>query len=374
MRLYFEFLQFCLRIRESLARDFSEDDWINIFEFCKKQSLIGIGFVGINRLSIDQRPNKYLMARWFGLAAQISERNIRLTKLCLDIQKELFENKLFNLILKGQGNLYSYPEELQLYRQSGDIDIWILPRNGVSKSRIIKYVLEHVNPQQRPILLSGLRMHHVDYPCFSDTNVEIHFSPSYFSNPIKNIRLQRWFRDNQNKQIKTETGLIIPDRSFNAVYQLIHIYRHLFTEGIGLRQLLDYYMVLNGIRGSESIKKNIVDHLLHLDMLNFASAVMYVLNRVFALPREFMICDEDAVRGEVLLNEIMLAGNFGFYDERNYPLRNSSKFIRFFKLVNRNISFLKDYPDEVIWDPIVRGANVINRWITIYLFKYHKFD
>ena len=37
---------------------------------------------------------------------------------------------------------------------------------------------------------------------------------------------------------------MIPTVEFNIILQLTHIYSHLMNEGIGLRQLVDYYYVL----------------------------------------------------------------------------------------------------------------------------------
>ena len=37
---------------------------------------------------------------------------------------------------------------------------------------------------------------------------------------------------------------MIPTVEFNIIFQLTHIYSHLMNEGIGLRQLVDYYYVL----------------------------------------------------------------------------------------------------------------------------------
>ena len=38
--------------------------------------------------------------------------------------------------------------------------------------------------------------------------------------------------------------IAIPMVEFNLIFQLTHIYAHLMNEGIGLRQLVDYYFVL----------------------------------------------------------------------------------------------------------------------------------
>ena len=38
--------------------------------------------------------------------------------------------------------------------------------------------------------------------------------------------------------------IAIPTVEFNLIFQLTHIFSHLMNEGIGLRQLVDYYFVI----------------------------------------------------------------------------------------------------------------------------------
>ena len=39
--------------------------------------------------------------------------------------------------------------------------------------------------------------------------------------------------------------IAIPTTAFNVVYQLTHLYHHFFDEGIGMRQIIDYFLVVN---------------------------------------------------------------------------------------------------------------------------------
>lgn len=87
----------------------------------------------------------------------------------------------------------------------------------------------------------------------------------------------------------------MPTAAFNRVYILVHIYRHLFGEGIGLRQLMDYYYVLR--QGcTEQEREATVNVLKDLGMWRFVGAVMYVMQEVFGLPQENMLAEPDERR------------------------------------------------------------------------------
>lgn len=95
-----------------------------------------------------------------------------------------------------------------------------------------------------------MRYHHVDFPMMK-TAIEVHFTPSYMFFPIHNSRMQKWFKEVMDLQCSNVVTLpdgygeiTVPMTSFNVIYILSHLYRHVFSEGIGLRQLIDYYFVL----------------------------------------------------------------------------------------------------------------------------------
>ena len=72
------------------------------------------------------------------------------------------------------------------------------------------------------------------------------------NNPIYHARLQKWFRRNADLQcshiVRLPDGagdIAIPTTAFNVIYQLTHLYHHFFDEGIGMRQIIDYFLVVN---------------------------------------------------------------------------------------------------------------------------------
>ncbi len=82
--------------------------------------------------------------------------------------------------------------------------------------------------------------------------VELHFFPCSMNNPIYHARLQKWFKRNADLQCSNVVSLpddigeiAIPTTAFNVIYQLMHLYHYFFDEGIGMRQIIDYFIVVN---------------------------------------------------------------------------------------------------------------------------------
>ena len=140
-----------------------------------------------------------------------------------------------------------------------------------------------------------------------------------------------------------------PNSAFNRVYILVHIYRHLFHEG----QLLDYYYVLH--QGfTEEERAETMRTLRSLKMERFTAAVMWVLQEVYGMDGRYLLTTPNEREGRFLLNEIMLAGNFGHYDERLQHERGESALHWGLRKVKRNFRFVRSYPSEVLWSPLFK--------------------
>ena len=236
-KIFFDFLRFCIGSAKEIPGSLKEVDWKELYAIAKKQALLGVLFHGIQRLPKELAPEQKLLMQWMVMAEQIRKQNIRLfqdsVKVCQNFENEGFAN----CILKGQGNALLYPDPYM--RTPGDIDIYL----SGGRRKIMKYV-DQVCPNQ------VMRYHHVDFPMMK-TAIEVHFTPSYMFCPIHNRRMQKWFEEVMGEQCNHRVSLPdgygeihVPLVSFNVIYILSHLYRHIFTEGIGLRQLLDYYYVV----------------------------------------------------------------------------------------------------------------------------------
>ena len=221
-------------------------DWQELYSFASKQVLLGLCFDGIERLGkeypeeLKQNPiGRELLMTWMGKAQQIRRQNMKVNAVASKLFSMLREDGLRCCILKGQGHALMYPNPYS--RTPGDIDVWI----DASRERIMEYA------QKKFELGDDIRLQHLE-TSLDGVPVELHFFPCSMNNPIYHARLQKWFRRNADLQCSHIVGLpdgagdiAIPTTAFNVVYQLTHLYHHFFDEGIGMRQIIDYYVVMN---------------------------------------------------------------------------------------------------------------------------------
>lgn len=346
--LFFELTRLSCGTGEArLSRNPSPDEWAAIHKEAFRQTMAGVLFAVIERLPAEQRPPRGLLLQWFAAKERIvaSNRllNIRAVEACRLFGRDGFRS----VVLKGQGLSLLYPDPL--LRQPGDIDIWL---DG-SRKRISEY-------GRRRFPSVPVRYHHMDFPVFADVAVEVHFIPSWMNRYDSHRRLRHFFRTEAERQFRHYVQLpgdagevAVPTLSFNRIYLLVHIYRHLFGEGIGLRQMQDYCFVLRQGTTAEE-RQETMEVLGRLRMVRFARSVMYVLQEVFGLPAEYFLCEPDICAGRFLLSEIMQAGNFGKYDARLQRRPDETAAYRFRRSLRRNVRFLRYYPSEVLCDPVFK--------------------
>lgn len=318
-----------------------------IYALAQKQALLGIAFDGTRKMGAAAEVDPDLLMTWMGKCKQIERRNYKHLAAVVKAVGWFRKKGFRSCILKGAGNALLYPNPM--HRVSGDIDVWVEGRS----SEVIAFV-RSIAPKEKA------SYHHIEFPALDDIPVEVHYRPCYLQNPWHNHRLQGFFATMAQEQfaheVRVEQGAFAtPTASFNAIYQLAHIYNHLFQEGIGLRQLLDYYFImLNAERGVSK------ESLCRLGLWKFAGAVMYVLHVVFDLPEDKMIAPMDERRGRLLLEDVLRGGNFGQHDESHHHLQGAvgHNILR----LKRDLRLLRYYPEEALAEPFFRLWHFVWRW------------
>ena len=340
--LFFHLIKCGIGNQDKLPHTPSEDDWNELYQIAKKQTLTGIAFAGIEKLPQEQRPPKPLLLQWYSLCNIIEKENTELNEKCSAVSEKFRSEGFKNCILKGQGIAQLYPTPT--LRTPGDIDIWL----GGDDKKVIEYVRKFI-PDCKPTY------HHVDFPIAPGLDIEIHYRPSWTYNPITNRRLQKFFSTVAQEQFDNnittaQGGFPTPTIAFNRIYILLHIYRHLFFEGIGMRQLLDYYFVMQQAMTPEE-ETEFIKLLKEFRLYKFAGATIYAMQEMFGYDAKASAVKPNKRLGKFLIREIMIAGNFGKYDTR-YKLDNYEyTFKRSLETIKRNSTLFTRYPGETLWSP-----------------------
>ena len=413
--IFFDFLRFCIGSDSEIPSSLKEADWKELYRIAQKQCLVGILFDGIQKLPpAEVGMIKDLLLQWMLQCQMLEKANVRLNDAAIQVS-EWFRKKGFRTcILKGQGNALLYPNGL--HRTPGDIDIWV---EGSDK-RVISFV-RSISPHEKACY------HHIEFPSYKGVEVEVHYRPSFLLCFWHNRKLQKYYERVKEEQFSHrvmlgEQGEIaIPIVEFNLIFQLTHIYAHLMNEGIGLRQLLDYYYVLcdfykvyqksskitpslftlkegstshpdplssgarekTALRCSEPLRYKdggpskvspdcagwdrlgvVQKELKELGLWKFAGAIMYIMQEVFGMPASRLIVPPNEKYGRFVLNEVLEAGNFGKHDERNRF--GKSKLGHNLQRVYRDIRLMRYFPAEAMSEPFFRV------WHFFWRFKHRR--
>ena len=399
-RIFFEFLRFCIGTVQEVPSSLKGADWRALYAMARKQCLVGVLFDGIKRLPADVGMDKGLLFQWMAQNQTLRKANARLDKAAVEVA-EWFGRKGFRTcVLKGQGNALLYPPGME--RTPGDIDLWV---DGGDR-KVVSFV-RSLSPDEK------VCYHHIGFPEYNGVEVEVHFRPSFLFCFRHNRRLQGYYERVMDGQFahKVKLGeqgeVAVPKAEFNLIFQLTHIFTHLMNEGIGLRQLLDYFFLLkntdfigntNGVSGNtngdgfllntdctdntdkfsgnadgdgfllntnctdntDQVGRNadgvdrrlLQDELRRLGLWKFAGAVMYIMKEVFGLEDNRLIVPPDVKRGRLVLKEVLEAGNFGQYDKRNWF--GHSALGHNLQRLYRDLRLVRFFPAEALSEPFFR--------------------
>ena len=372
LQIFLDFLRFCIGSAKEIPDSLKEVDWKEQYAIAKKQCLVGVLFDGIKKLSAEHvGMKKELLLQWMAESQMLEKANVRLNDAAIQVSERFRKKGFRTCILKGQGNALMYPNPCS--RTPGDIDIWV---EGGDK-RVISFV-RSISPHEK------VCYHHIEFPSYKGVEVEVHYRPSFLLCFWHNRKLQKYYERVKEEQFSHRVVLgakgeiAIPTAEFNLIFQLTHIFSHLMNEGIGLRQLLDYFFLLKNtdfigntdgdgfllntdftdntdrIGGNaDGVDRRLLqDELRRLGLWEFAGAVMYIMKEIFGLEDNRLIVPPDVKRGRLVLNEVLEAGNFGKHDARNRFGR--SQFGHNLQRVYRDIRLVRYFPAEALSEPIFR--------------------
>lgn len=310
---------FCelLRVALGLSRKFSyvlkESEWKSLLLIAKQQSVLGIIYKAISLLPAEQRPPRVLSIRLSMLAESIRGRNYQMNQEAARYTHLFAEQGFRSVILKGQANARLYSDPLS--RQAGDIDIWI--PDGFDKVKLLLLNMKFTSKLQNVNKLC----HHIAFRNENGIEVEVHHRPIDVS--FRNIDFQKVLLAEFENSTLTPEGFYAPSIRFSLLMQLVHLYKHCRSEGVGLRHYMDYFVLLT--HSTEFDREYVWANVKRFKLTKACAAIMWVLGEVFVLKTELMLCPPDKKRGKRLYKQAFEGGNFGRHapgaKEKRTPLK-----------------------------------------------------
>lgn len=370
----YRLLQFAIGNIDEFTFHLTNKEWNELLQECKLQKVVAIVFSGIQKLPEDQMPSPDLYDKWQKVALMENERWKKVTEICRKTCETHDKNGYDSCVLKPCCE-YSDPRDV-------DILCWSKDKKDGQRN-IIEYVnfqyvasTHHIKPK--------MVRNFIDIEA-GNIPVEVRFKSDYLNCPWYNNRFEAWVREMVERARPPESpcvggldevrgeGLERPSKSpcigrlaelpdeFFVVYQLLHLYRKLFCEGIRLGHLLEYYYTLRefgdkrleGRDGSEEVRDlrlEVMHVIERLGMKKFAGSVMYVLQTVFAMPDEYLICKPNNRNGSFVLNITMMAGEYTRYIERTRTLKHLGRIGHHLYWLKRNRPFITQYPAEMFFE------------------------
>lgn len=328
-------------------------DWEAIYRAARAQALLGIVMDGLQTLPPRLRPPRPLYLRWCSTLLTVEENNQRLNRELANLYTLCRNNGIEPVLLKGQGVAQCYPNPL--HRQCGDIDLYTGTRHYDLLNSLLLPDVTAVNEE-----------------CFKHTGytwhgiaVENHRVICTLNAPAADRRFQadirRWSTTDRSTLRSVTIGdctATLPPLTFDAAYLLVHSVLHALNEGIGLRQVCDWAVLLHTCR--DRLDLPAVAHLIRSYGLARAARIFgAVCVHYLGLPPASLpipYYNKDIPTARWLMDDIWRNGNFGQYDTDRTPRPRGywrGKLYTITRLTARCRKMHRLSPAEARWYPLV---------------------
>lgn len=313
----------------------TEEEWTEVFEQSKKQTISALVLQGINMLDEDMMPPMSLLQRWAINVDRTEKENKKHKKAQAEVIEWLEGLDIHPKVLKGQGAAAMYNDPTQ--RACGDIDLFF-PTPGDQQKAWMAASDRGLRPKRVPLGAFNFEWDGVEIEC--------HKRMLDISNPFCNRHIQKLVI-NEAK----EDG-IYPTPMTTLLLLNTHILKHMLSHGIGLRQFADMARAYHTLRGQYD-EAEYLDWCRRLHIEKWTRELNLFLERNLGTPVEDLPrINKKSLQQEYILKKVMNGGNFGFYASTRASHTNSRLKKRLYTL----LAITKEWrytlhlaPSESIW-------------------------
>lgn len=333
--LFLQLLRVALAGGGKLSHVPTLEEWEGVLNACVKQSVVGVGFCGVEMLPKEQMPPLDLIMDWSAVVSHIEDENKKLNEMCEKVCSIFLQEGINACVLKGQGMAAQYEHPLR--RSPGDIDVWM--EGG--KKRVVEYIRKNFPKAENP---GG---HHIAVTLRGGIEMEVHYVPGELFNPFHQKAMLKWFGEvekNQWNNALESPHINVPSKQFDVFFILAHMFAHWAVDGCGMKQMVDYYYLVKYVRAKNIDVSESMGKIKEYGIAPFASALMYIFAEYFGMDDTLLLCNPNKRLGESLLADIMRVGTV-----TTEQLKNENVVIKFTRRWFRMWRIFPLAPSEILW-------------------------
>lgn len=212
----------------------SEEQWLQFYRLSAKQGVLAIVYDVLSRLPAECQPPRNIKLQW-ALGAEAIENRYEMQRKTSALLARLFaEHDLKTVVMKGLAIGTYYPNPA--HRECGDLDCFLGEGYELGNqiceqigAKVSRDYYKDATIKYRGLLVENHRF----------------FLPIRGSRKVK--ALERHLREvvlRGKTSFVPDTQLIVPSADFNALFLTMHGLNHFLSEGIKLRHILDWALLL----------------------------------------------------------------------------------------------------------------------------------
>lgn len=305
--LLLKFLRAVLFGEKLDASDFTEADWKSIFQLADEQTVSALLLDGMSLLPSEciTIPLGDKLKR-IATMQHIEQMNRLHRKVIVKIDQALKSEGISVVFMKGQTTALRYPNPL--HRTPGDIDFVVNPKDFKKTME----VLEKIGKVNHDLVHEHHGMAWVD-----GVTVEPHYKVHNYQCPSTDHAMQEMFASVFPSELSSADmdGYAVPvfPPTFESVFLISHMVNHVYEEGLGLRQVIDYAMFLSSSADKiDWLQHHEYLHQMHMERAWRIFTCICVDYLGMSLPSQVEpFSHQEKVWAEKMMTDIMRVGNFG---------------------------------------------------------------
>ena len=292
------------------------NDWGAVMKLANMQAVNGLVWdVMVTNQKIKASIPEQAVAAMRDIPKNNLSMHTKLNNALILVVTTLREHGIEPVLLKGQGLAKYYP--VPELRQCGDIDLYV----GLDNYEKAYVVLRLIASELEDITVTGKHF----YAKVGTVLIEVHRFANVLKAPKLNDFFQSYANDGLTKKLVPikfgDIEILTPADDFNIYYIFNHIWTHIITSGVGLRQFCDLAVFLNTHDVNCTYLKRILTEMNDIDTWQvFGCLIVDFLG--LSRDKFPFYNPKKRNKGRLLFEMIISEGNFGRYSflhrERKY--------------------------------------------------------